>query len=252
MLKRIEPQVHVCASVPSVGEAVEAIRKMNPALVFLDIEMPEESGFSLFEKLGDIVNFETIFTTAYSSYAIEAFKVNALGYLLKPFEPQELQRAVQKVLTLITKPSTSSGHQNFQKNNIKDDLSQYADGNIGHSRHNKLMVTSTDGVRFFPLNEIIRLEADGAYTRIFFKTLPPFLSSKNLGEYEQKLSAHGIFIRVHRSVIINADEVIQFSSDGITMSDHALVNVSRHNRGEFLDRMKISRLKRSHNGLVLG
>lgn len=240
MLKKVEPQVHVCASVSSVDEAVAATRKFNPALVFLDIEMPEESGFSLFEKLGDIVNFETIFTTAYSNYAIEAFKVNALGYLLKPFEPQELQRAVQKVLAIITRPTISNGRQNLQINHGSE-WRQSVDNDMSHPRNNKLMVASTDGVRFFQLNEIIRLEADGAYTRIFFKTQPPFLSSKNLGEYEQKLSHHQIFIRVHRSVIINVDEVVQFSQGGITMSDNALVNVSRHNRCRFLDRMKVSR-----------
>lgn len=250
MLKKVEPQVHVCASVSSVDEAVESIRKMNPALVFLDIEMPEESGFSLFEKLGDIVNFETIFTTAYSSYAIEAFKVNALGYLLKPFEPQELQRAVQKVLALISRPS-SNGLQNLQII-LGDELNQSADSDIGHTPHNKLIVTSTDGIRFFSINEIIRLEADGAYTRIFFKAQPPFLCSKNLGEYEQKLSHRKNFIRVHRSVIINADEVVLFSHRGITMSDNALVNISRHNKSEFLGRMKILRPKRKITDFALG
>jgi len=231
ILKEIAPDIKVCASVSSVEEAVNAIKKWNPALVFLDIEMPNESGFFLFERLGGIANFETIFTTAFTQYAVEAFKVNALDYILKPVEPTELDRAVKKALRAIAKSSAQHSSENRFKKET-DDVVPHND---------KLIVPSIDGVRFFSLADIIRLEADGAYSRIFFKGQPSFLSSKNLGEYEERLKRHKAFMRVHRSTIINTNEVARFAEGRhIIMSDETVVQVSRHFKSVFLDRMKDS------------
>jgi len=244
LLKRVLPgTMEICAMCSSVSEGIDAIEKFNPSLVFLDIEMPNESGFSLFEKL-TVINFEVIFTTAYSKYAIDAFKVNALDYILKPIEPQALLKAIRKTLNKGCPSLSNTEHieRADLRNLSMEDRSHDLQGDREQSnRCEKIMVPAMDGIKFFPLSEIIRMVADGTYTRIFFKTLPVFLSSKNLGEYEEKLSDNKNFMRIHRSTIVNTNEVVQLAdARQILMSDGAVVNVSRCNKETFLNRMKRS------------
>ena len=225
LLNQVVPDtIKICATCASVADAVESIEKFNPQLVFLDIEMPNESGFELFDKLKGVVNFEVIFTTAHKGYAIDAFKVNALDYILKPINPQELSKAIQKVIKRIS-PLPDGKADTYRQGS--------------ESLCRKIMVPSLDGMRFFQLDDIVRLEADGSYTRILFKSSPMFVSSKNLGDYEESLKSYKNFIRIHRSTVININEVLHFTNvRDIRMSDGGIVSVSRYNKELFLNLIK--------------
>jgi two-component system LytT family response regulator len=205
--------------VPSVALGVEAIRTHAPQIVFLDIEMPNESGFELFNKI-ESIHFEVIFITAFSSYAVKAFKVNALDYLLKPIDLDELHSAIEKAVAKI-----KQGRTEEQTQSLIDKLK-------GISKPNKIGLPMSEGSLFITIGEIIRCESESNYTNIFLETGKKYLICRTLKEVEESLTGH-TFLRVHRSHLINVEKIAVYSkNDGgiITMSDHSKVPVSRHEK----------------------
>ena len=184
--------VEIIAIADNVENGITLIKKHRPDLIFLDIEMKTASGFDLLERLGNF-EFEVIFTTAYEQYAIKAIRYNSLDYLLKPVDVAELKSAIAKVSQKIAK---KTGNE------------------IGLSSQSKITISTSEGVYFVELKNIIRCEADGAYTNIFLLDKRKITVSKNIKEYELLLQ-NNHFVRIHNSHIINLYEVDKYlKSDG--------------------------------------
>ena len=220
-----------CSDVRLAGEAengedgIKLIEKLKPDIVFLDIEMPRMNGFEMLLRLPQ-KNFDLIFTTAYDQYAIKAIKYAAFDYLLKPIDIEELKMAISR-------------SNNLQNGNTEKKL-EVLDQNLhGKTNLNKIAISSNDGLLFFNIADIVRLEASHNYTFIFFTNHPKLLASRTLKDFEELLSAE-IFFRTHHSHLINLNYIKRYiKGDGgqIVMQDGTYIDVSRRKKEEFLKAM---------------
>lgn len=226
MLTKKCPEVTVLAGVKSVQEARNLIDELRPDLVFLDVEMPHQNGFELLKQY-DRIPFDVIFTTAYEQYALKAIKFNALDYLLKPFSIQELQDALRKFHERRqNKPEPGMAPLEMFLQNMKT---------LQHS-NKKIALPTINGLVFMPVQQIVRCESTGNYTKIFFTDRKQLLVSKPLKEFEELLTDVDFF-RVHNSHLINLqqmDSYIQGEGGFALMSDGTQVEVSRRRKAEFL------------------
>jgi two-component system, LytTR family, response regulator len=195
------PSVEIVAACNSVKTAHKAILKYSPQLIFLDIEMPNGNGFELL-RLFSPLTFKVIFVTAYSEYALKAFRFSATDYLLKPVMVDELVEAVEKASQEI---SRETGGLNLQK--LIENL--FAAQN--HIR--QLVIPDSNGFRVVEIDNIIMCEADGYCTHFYFSAKERLTSSKNL-KYYQDLLGHHDFVRVHNSYLVNALHVKSYSNQG--------------------------------------
>jgi two-component system LytT family response regulator len=228
LLREHFPQLILLESAANVSDALRTIHQQQPQIVFLDIEMPGYSGFQLLELIGK-PNFEVIFTTAYADYALQAFEVSAVDYLLKPINIQKLQQAVEKAIKRIKAEVVNGENIAALKQNLRS-------ANI-----NRLAVPVADGLQFLDLDDLLILEAEGAYTRLHIYNQPPLLISKMIKDFESVLEQHPDFFRCHRSFLINMKHVIKYSrSDGgsILMRNNKEVMLARDKKEAFLHRIK--------------
>jgi two-component system LytT family response regulator len=225
ILEKNCPNVEIVAKANSMTTGLTAIQQYEPDLVFLDIDMPNGSGFDLLEKIKDI-DFDVIFTTAYDQYAIRAIKFSALDYLLKPVGPEELILAVKRA---------EGKHENKIVNR---DKYQVLLGNMKtESKLKKVAVPDGDGLIFISLSDIIRCDSDGNYTYFILNNGKKVMSSRTLGEYEDMFEGDNFF-RIHRSHLINLDHVKKYiKGEGgyVVLSDDSQVEVSRRKKNEFLE-----------------
>jgi two-component system LytT family response regulator len=229
LLKENCPNVRVVDQAEDVPSAVKSILKHKPELVFLDIEMPNYTGFQLFDFFEN-PEFEVIFTTAYSDYAVQAFQVSAIDYLLKPIEIDQLKRAVSKFDKL-----------DRRKTHLKERL-EVLKINVGNEEQSvkKIALPVSDGLLFVSVSELIYLKADGAYTEIFMQDQNKVLVSKNLKEFEGLLT-NPLFFKTHRSFIVNLSKVKQLvRGDGgyLLMENGDEVSLSKDRRDEFIKAFK--------------
>lgn len=227
-LKMFCPDVQVVDACHSAKEGILSIRKHQPQLVFLDVEMPWMNGFEMLEILGDSTGFQTIFTTAYSEFAARAFRVSAVDYLLKPIDGNDLMTAVAKAAKGVV-----NGKQNLNITNLLNNARQAAD-------QQKIAVHTREGYDFVPVNEIIYCKAEGAYTYIM---LPgkKMVVSKPLGEMEQSLPEQ-LFERIHHSLLVNLQHINSLrKSEGLTliMDNGEELPVSRARKDKLMERMGI-------------
>lgn len=224
--------VEFCSHVEVVGlceGAKDGIRTINiqkPDIVFLDIDMPLINGFELLELLPEI-NFAVIFTTAYDKYALQAFKISAVDYLLKPIDPDELVKAVDKVRTL-QEHGTSSQQIDFLMQQIKDQ-----ENNAIH----RIALPTSQGLDFIDLKDIQYCESDGAYSYVHYTDGSNLLISKPL-KYLEDILCDFQFFRVHKSYIVNMDYVAKYhrgSGGLLTMKNGAKIRVSRSKKDELLN-----------------
>ncbi len=220
-----------CHNVELVGEAdgfqngIEKIHAMLPDVVFLDIQMPDGSGFKLLEEVGEI-DFEVIFTTAYDQFAIKAIKYSALDYILKPINPEELFNAVNKLTQKLKKGKDNTG-LNFLLDTMKSPSSAVK----------RIVLSDADGFQIVEVDNIIRCEADSCYTKFFLNDKNIILISKTLKDYEEMLSEFG-FIRPHKSHLINLKYikgVIKIDGPIIEMTDGSQIPVARRKKDQILD-----------------
>jgi two-component system LytT family response regulator len=212
------PTVEIIGSETVPEKAILLIETLKPDLVFLDIEMPTLNGFELLEQIKHL-SFHVIFTTAYNSYAIKAFKYNTIDYLLKPVVADELVAAIGK-LDLIVKNKKS----NLSIAELLEKLDNSSNGK-------KLAINSLNEIVFVEMENIIRFESDSNYTNVFLTSGKKITSSKTLKEYESSLST--IFFRVHKTFIININHIEKYvKADGgyIIMRDNVQIPVSREKR----------------------
>ena len=226
LLERFCPEVTISAICNSGQEALIAIQKIKPHLVFLDIEMPYMNGFELLEKL-PVIDFELVFTTSYDQYAIKAFRFSALDYLLKPIDREELQKAVKKVSGRMQSPMPQQLEILLQKINHTNNSIQ------------RIALPTMEGLQLVPVSSIISCASDGNYTIFLLKDKQKIVVSRPLKEVEEILAEHSFF-RVHYSYIVNINEIDRFiKTDGgyLIMSDGSTVDVSRSKKEMLLKKL---------------
>ena len=190
MLKDIDPKLQVIDKCPDLPSGVKSIKRHSPDVVFLDIELPIYSGIQILDFFNpEEITFQIIFTTAYNDYALKAFEMSAVDYLLKPLEEEKLNAAIKRVYLKQALPSLEllpALKENLQPNNFK-----------------KIVVPVASGFDILDLEDICYFKAEGSYTNIFFCDNTSLLVSKNLKHFEFILSGISHFVRIHRSYIAN-------------------------------------------------
>lgn len=223
LLETYCPEVQVVAMADSVSAAVKEIRMHDPDVVFLDVQITGGTGFDVLDKV-DQVQAAVIFTTAYDQYALKAFKFSAIDYLLKPIDIEELKAAVRK--------ATNSNQSIVRQYQIQNLLSNIKN----HDEDPVLLVSTIDAVEFVRIQDIIRCEAQGAYTQLILRENKPVLVSKVIKEFEFLLQDYG-FYRVHQSHLINLKEVRKYvkSDNYLLMRDGAQIQLARSRKEEFFN-----------------
>ncbi|SDD59456.1 two component transcriptional regulator, LytTR family [Mucilaginibacter pineti] len=220
LLQKHCPQVNVFAGAGDVATAEKQISQHQPDLLFLDIQLKDETGFDLL-KLLPVKNFEVIFVTAFDHYGIQAIKYAALDYLLKPVDIDELTQAVAKA-ELKVKSRQSNQQLEFLISNLKKDDAPLL----------KIALPQQKEIRYVLVSNIIRCEADDTYTFFFLNDGDKILVSKPLKEYADLLQPNG-FLRTHQSHLVNVSHIRSWlKEDGGTlqMEDGSKVPVSKPNR----------------------
>ena len=221
------PGLEVCGKAHNVKEGVTLINEVKPELVFLDVEMPNGTGFDLLTHFPD-KNFDVVFITAFNHYAIKAIKFSAVDYILKPININEFIESVNRV---VQKRGTNSlsGNENFEA------LLE----NLRTSNPTRLVIPTSDGKEYLNPKDIIRIEADRSYSWFFINDKRKILVSRHLKEFQDLLNDRNFF-RPHNSHLINLDFVKKFvRHDGgyIEMTDGSQVPVSRNRKDLFLAHM---------------
>jgi two-component system LytT family response regulator len=219
------PQVQVIGQATNIEEGYRAICTLQPALVFLDIEMPGGGGFDLLRKFSAI-NFEVIFVTAYNHYAVQAFREHALAYLLKPIDIEALQQAVARAEKLISLQQT---HEQLAK--YLQQLQPPAKANT------KVSLPVQDGYLFLDSSDIIRCQGSGSYSWLYLKSGKKLMISMRLKECGDVLPSDHFF-RVHNSHIININYVSRYVKGRggyVVLQDETAVEVAVSRKDEFLE-----------------
>jgi two-component system LytT family response regulator len=219
------PKITQIFETENLLKGVALIEKEKPNLVFLDIEMPEHSGLEILNYIDkDAFNFEIIFVTAYSEFAIQAFQLSAIDYLLKPVRPSQLIEAVEKAISQIGKSQIS-----LKLEELKNSLQ--------NSNFKKIGLPYTDGIKFVNFDDIIMLEADGMYTKVYLKNIKDILVSKPLRFFLELFPTETTFYKPHRSFLINLMYIKEYvKKDGgyILMENDKTVSISNDKKDEFL------------------
>lgn len=210
IISLLDYPVKIVDSSGLVEHGIEIINKHKPDLVFMDIQLTDGTSFEILDKIIN-PNLKIIFTTAYDQYAIKAFKYSAIDYLLKPIDPSDLELALKKAIESIKNEEEHQKLLKVLKHNLEDDSK-------------KIVLKTANNRKIVEVNDIIRLEADGAYT-IFYTQGEKITISKNIKYYENLLE--GTFIRCHQSHLINKSHVIGlYKNDTIELAHDHYVPVS--------------------------
>ena len=225
LLEEYCPEVTIVAQCENLPEGVKAIHKHQPDLVLLDIEMPGHSGLELLDFFNENeITFSIIFTTAYNEFAIQAFKLSAIDYLLKPIVPEELSNAIHRLQKQI--------NQQFKA------LSE----NINSESFEKIAVPSGNSYILLKLADILYIKGEGSYSEVYLKDNTKHLVSRNLKNFEEILGNDKRFLRTHKSYLVNFEEVIAYNkSDGgwLEMHNNITVPVSSDKSNMILERIRI-------------
>ncbi len=224
MLGKFCPEVKIAGESGDLLQAVHLIHEVKPRLAFLDINMPNGSGFDVLKAFPE-ANFEVIFITAHDEYAIRAIRVSALDFLLKPVNIRELQQAVQRAQLKLAKKE--------QYNRLAL-LADNLDLKLG--AHSKIAVPVSKGLRLVVIRDLVRLEADGNYTRLFLHNKKSMLSTRHLKEYEELLPT-AVFFRAHHSHLVNLEHVMEYhrgEGGSISLSDQSEVPLAKRRKKAFL------------------
>jgi two-component system LytT family response regulator len=228
LLKEYCPNVQVLEQCEDAQSGIEAIKKFNPDLVFLDIEMPHMNGFEMLEQFKEIP-FAVIFTTGYDQYAIKAFRFSALDYLLKPIDHEELNKAVEKISQRVHTPPLP------QQLEILLQRLQHQPTSI-----NKIALPTMDGLQMIPVDSIVSCASDRNYTVVMLKDKQKIIVSRILKDIEEMLDDYA-FLRVHHSYIVNLNEINRYiKGEGgyLIMNDGSSIDVSRSRKEILLKKLQ--------------
>jgi len=223
MLDEYKKDLEIVGEAENASLGFELIKKNKPDIIFLDIEMPGKSGIQLAEQLiKENLNPEIIFTTAYNDYALKAFRLSAIDYLLKPINEAHLGEAIQKI-------------KKQQPDYNEKKLQTFID-NYENKLPKTINIPTTSGYQFIKIETIMYIKADGSYTHIFTTNEKPITVSKNLKYFESALDGYSMFIRVHRGYLINVYQMKKFDKQNrgeIIMNDGAIIDLARERRETF-------------------
>jgi two-component system, LytTR family, response regulator len=213
---------------PSLGAA--AIRALKPDVVFLDVEMPEQTGFEMLKDLGfPDIDFHVIFSTGHSHYAMQAFRFSAVDFLLKPVKIEHLIEAVMKVKENMVRNNRDLDIEKYKA--LIDNLAKEEDKTQYSNR--RIVLSTSDGTLFVDSDDILKLEADGNYTTLYFLNQKPIFIARKLGDFDDL----NPFLRVHRSFSINPKHVVKMlKTDGLqlVLRDGSSVDVARGKKDDVL------------------
>ncbi|MEO6637193.1 MAG: LytTR family DNA-binding domain-containing protein [Ginsengibacter sp.] len=222
-LQEFCPDVDIIAITQKPEDGLTLIRQHQPDVVFLDIEMPRMSGFRLLEELGEY-DFDIIFTTAYNHYSIDAIRISAFDYLVKPIGIEDLQKAVERL-------SRSKGTHTKEKMDIlKKSLGE------NKSQEDKIAISTSEGIEFVPIKNILHIESKSNYSKIYLPEDKTIMVSKILKDFEEMLSPYN-FLRVHNSHLINLNYIKKYmrkNGGQVMLQDGTVLEISRRKKEEFL------------------
>lgn len=198
------PEAAVCKICRSGEDGVQAIREHQPQIVFLDIMMTGMNGFEMLKHVSQY-SFEVIFVTAHNEYAIQAIRHSALDYLLKPIQTSEFEAAVGRYREKLNLSHTLEQRIETLKHNLSEkEISEH-----------KLVINSNRGSEIVKMAEIVYCSSESNYTELHIEGGKKILASRTLGFFEEALSSSGIFIRAHRSTLVNKLFVVRYHSNGM-------------------------------------
>jgi two-component system LytT family response regulator len=223
LLSRYAPEIAIMGEADSVKTGTELLLKTEPQVVFLDIHLGDGSGFDLLEEVNKRgkLNSQIVFITAHEQYAIKAFRFSALDFLLKPVDPDELEKVISKIKNVLVK-SESVAHIDLLLENIRKKVDNFK----------RIALSTADGIHLFEISDIIRCESEDNYTKFYIKNNKPVLISKTLKEYEDLLTEHG-FERIHQSHLINLSYLKSYiKKDGgyVVMADNSNLPISQRKK----------------------
>jgi two-component system LytT family response regulator len=224
-------EIEITGEASNAEKGIELIKNLKPDVVFLDIEMPDKSGLQLVKELpGDSYQYEVIFTTAYNNYALNAFRLSAIDYLLKPINEDHLRESIIKLKKMLRSEESSSRRSALILNLTPD-------------TEKKLCLPVFNGHEYINLEELEYIEASGSYSIIHLTTGKSKTISKNLKYFSEVLDGNPNFVRVHRSFLINLKHMTKFSKNGrgvILMSSGIEIDLARERREIFFEAIKIN------------
>ena len=232
MLEKFLENIEIIGEAGTVAEGVKLIEDTDPELVLLDISMPDGTGFDLLDKLKSI-NFKLIFITAYSEYAVKAFKYSAFDYIVKPLNVDELTNAIKRI-PLIKRVDSKVSVKSLKENLLSSD----------ENASETVAVPEINGFAIVNVKDIIRCEGKRNYTRIIFKEAPEKVVSRTLLEFEHLLAPLG-FVRIHRSHLVNILNVVRYlKSDGgmVELKTGELLKVSPKHKENLLNKLLFNKL----------
>jgi two-component system LytT family response regulator len=217
------PDINVVAISQKPEEGLLLIKQYQPDVVFLDIEMPRMSGFRMLEELGEY-DFDIIFTTAYNHYSIDAIRISAFDYLIKPIGIEDLQQAVERLSKTLNKQTKEK--IDILKKTLSDNRSQ----------DDKIAITTSEGIEFIPIKNIIHIESKSNYSKIYLTENKTITVTKILKDFGEMLIPYN-FYRVHNSHLINLNYIhkyIRSQGGHVMLQDGTLIDISRRKKEEFL------------------
>ncbi|MBN9283122.1 MULTISPECIES: LytTR family DNA-binding domain-containing protein [Flavobacterium] len=232
LLNRYASEITIIGEAESVKTGIIALEKYKPQVVFLDIHLSDGTGFDILEqvaKTNEKTTSHIVFITAHEQYALKAFKFSALDFLLKPVDPEELQKAVLKVKDAMEK-NTSFAHIDLLLENIRKKVDNFK----------RIALSTSTGIHLFDISDIIRCEAQDNYTKFYIKDHKTLLISKTLKEYEELLTQHG-FERIHQSHLINLAYLKSYiKNDGgyVIMSDNSNLPIAQRKKERLQELIK--------------
>lgn len=233
LLEEFCPQINVVGKSGNITDAREKILSLQPKVVFLDIRMPSATeGFDLLNSIPD-KNFLVIFVTAFKDYAIRAFNANAVYYVLKPIDIDELKLAVEKVVQQV-----NTGQDEFKT--YYDSIKELSESIKQQKYSSRITIHHQKGIKIINDNTIVHLEADGNCTLLFFADGTKYLDTRTLAVYEQLLNPQSFF-RIHKSYIVNLDFLTEYLHDDgnhVLLKNGTKLAVARNRVPDFLKRIK--------------
>jgi len=217
------PGIKVVATVQKPEEAIFLIRHHNPDVIFLDIEMPRMSGFRVLEELQD-VQAEIIFTTAYNHYAIDAIRISAFDYLVKPISVEDLQNAVNRLV--VQHDRQTQEKLNVLRRSLQESKSQ----------EDRIAIPTSEGMEFINIKNIVRIESSSNYSKLYLLNGQTILVTRLLKDFEEMLLPYR-FYRVHHSHLINLTYIkkyIRGEGGQVVMQNGDMIDVARRKKDEFL------------------
>lgn len=232
ILNKKFPEINIVGEVANAGEARKVLSEHKVDVLLLDIQMPKENGFDLLNSLEDR-NFLTVFITAHAEHAIRAFKSNAVDYILKPIDEDELALAIQKCKSKLDLMNRSEESGIIYKQAINQAINNASNNEYPQ----KLTLTHSNGFQIVSVDNITHLLADGNYTHIYFSNENPLLTSKPIKEFEEILDPK-LFFRIHKSTMINIHYLKNYSSaEGheVLLTNGVKLSISRRRLDDFMN-----------------